>query len=384
MLGIAHRPSGGILQKGLLSLRVVGLAIAAALLFAGSASAAGTDPAEGPISAEAQGPPGAEASKPLPNAPASPGDIGVGLPAAPEGSSAGVPLPAAPEVSLPPAPEVGGGEGPASTPVGPEQSPVSGPEPSPPKAGEGPPSPPSPEVPSPGASGSPPPQTGAEGTPAEAIAQQTPESSLSPTAIVDMPVALQHAETHDGPGALSAAAGPGGPGGPAGSPEVASTVASAAEIPTAFDRGPVSVGAPAALTSAERAGGFSCELAAFGGHLTANCSAGWLGAQRLPVQSSVGLATAEASLVAAASPPAGGGHGGSGGGSAPVSPTPGPPPAPSGASGSAAGASGLALSGFLTLAGLLLLGAPRATRRLRLSCEPWLTACFVLIPERPG
>jgi hypothetical protein len=379
MLGIAHRPSGGILQKGLLSLRVVGLAIAAALLFAGSASAAGTDPAEGPISAEAQGPPGVEApNAPLPGTPASPGEIGVSLPAVPGGSSAGVPLPAAPEASLPPAP--GGGEGPASTPQ-PEQSPVSGSDPPPPKAGEGPPSPPSPEVPSPVASGSPAPQKGAEGMPAEAIAQQTPESSLSPTAIVGSGVALQHAETHDGPGALAA---PAGPGGPTGSPEVASTVAGAAEIPTAFDRGAVSVGAPAALTSAERAGGFSCELAALGGHLTANCSAGWLGAQRLPMQASAGLDIAEASLVAAAGPPAGGGHGGSGGRSAPVSPTPSPPPAPSGASGSAAGASGLALSGFLTLAGLLLLGAPRATRRLRLSFEPWLTACFVLIPERPG
>jgi len=40
--------------------------------------------------------------------------------------------------------------------------------------------------------------------------------------------------------------------------------------------------------------------------------------------------------------------------------------------------------GFLTLIGLLLLAAPRAMRRLRLSCEPWLTAFFVLIPERPG
>jgi hypothetical protein len=48
------------------------------------------------------------------------------------------------------------------------------------------------------------------------------------------------------------------------------------------------------------------------------------------------------------------------------------------------GGSGMGLSTFLTLAGLLLLGAPRAMRRLRLSCEPWLTACFVLIPERPG
>jgi hypothetical protein len=31
----------------------------------------------------------------------------------------------------------------------------------------------------------------------------------------------------------------------------------------------------------------------------------------------------------------------------------------------------------------LLLGAPRVLRRLRLSCEPWLAGCFVLVPERP-
>jgi hypothetical protein len=49
-----------------------------------------------------------------------------------------------------------------------------------------------------------------------------------------------------------------------------------------------------------------------------------------------------------------------------------------------ASGSGTALSIFLTLAGLLLMAAPRAMRRLRLSCQPWLTACFVLIPERPG
>jgi len=60
-----------------------------------------------------------------------------------------------------------------------------------------------------------------------------------------------------------------------------------------------------------------------------------------------------------------------------------PIPAPSGASGSAA-ASGFAVSIFLTLAGLVLLAAPRAMRRLRLPREPWLQARFVLIPERPG
>ncbi|MCW3034427.1 MAG: hypothetical protein JWM60_2772, partial [Solirubrobacterales bacterium] len=67
--------------------------------------------------------------------------------------------------------------------------------------------------------------------------------------------------------------------------------------------------------------------------------------------------------------------------------TPSPGPAPGGAAGGvAAGGSGgaVGLSGFLTLAGLLLLAAPRALRRLRLSCRPYLTAFFVLIPERPG
>jgi hypothetical protein len=71
------------------------------------------------------------------------------------------------------------------------------------------------------------------------------------------------------------------------------------------------------------------------------------------------------------------------GGRPPGGPAPGP--APSGTSGgAAAGGSGVAFSGFVTLAGLLLLAAPRALRRLRLSFRPWLTAFFVLIPERPG
>jgi hypothetical protein len=65
-----------------------------------------------------------------------------------------------------------------------------------------------------------------------------------------------------------------------------------------------------------------------------------------------------------------------------VSPVPGP--GPGGGSGSSAmGGSGLGMAAFVTLAGLLLLAAPRAMYRLRLSSRPWLTAFFVLIPERP-
>jgi hypothetical protein len=80
---------------------------------------------------------------------------------------------------------------------------------------------------------------------------------------------------------------------------------------------------------------------------------------------------------------AGGRSGNSPGGSGPIAPQPGP--APGGAFGGAAGGgSGIALSGFPTYAGHLLLGAPLAMRRLRLSFQPWLTAFFVLIPERPG
>ncbi len=141
------------------------------------------------------------------------------------------------------------------------------------------------------------------------------------------------------------------------------------------------------LTAAQRAGALSCELSALGGSATDNCTVGWLGEKRfLGGSSTVGFARVDGSLAAAMTGtlPPGGGHGGSAVGNAPVSPAPGP--APGGASGGAAvgGASGLAPSAFLSLAGLLLLAGPRAMRRLRLSSRPWLTACFVLIPERPG
>jgi hypothetical protein len=143
--------------------------------------------------------------------------------------------------------------------------------------------------------------------------------------------------------------------------------------------------ARAGMTSAQRAGDFSCELSQLGGHLTDNCAAGWLGAPRFVSVAPTGLVTIASSLVATtiAGSTSQGGHGGSAVSSPPIGSAPGP--APGGAAGAATGASGgtAPLSTFLTLAGLLLLGAPRVLRRLRLSCEPWLAGCFVLVPERP-
>jgi hypothetical protein len=147
----------------------------------------------------------------------------------------------------------------------------------------------------------------------------------------------------------------------------------------------VAVGARAAMTAARQAGPLGCELAALGARTSDNCTVGWLGGKR--VLASILISSPAVSVLAAEAVGFSGerGHGDSAMGNAPISPAPGP--APGGASGASVGGGapgGVALSIFLTLAGLLLLGGPRAMRRLRLSCEPWLTACFVLIPERPG
>jgi hypothetical protein len=128
-----------------------------------------------------------------------------------------------------------------------------------------------------------------------------------------------------------------------------------------------------------------CELSALGGPEAGGCAGGWLGAANGLAQAPVALVSDAAALTPASIGSSGDdGPGGVAGGGHPLVPSPGP--APGGASGGvAAGGSGsVGLSGFLTLAGLLLLAAPRAMRRLRLSCRPWLTAFFVLIPERPG
>jgi hypothetical protein len=139
------------------------------------------------------------------------------------------------------------------------------------------------------------------------------------------------------------------------------------------------------MATRQSSGGLGCALSALEGPMSRNCAAGLLATPSLLRGSAAALASAAnpwARTVAGA--PAEGGHGNSGvGGSRPSAPA--PAPAPSGAAGgSAAGGPGLALSAFLTLAGLLLLSAPRALCRLRLACRPWLTAFFVLIPERPG
>jgi hypothetical protein len=68
----------------------------------------------------------------------------------------------------------------------------------------------------------------------------------------------------------------------------------------------------------------------------------------------------------------------------PVAPSENAPPSPGGASPATAAGTGFGLSISLILAGLLMLAAPWAKRRLGLASEPWRLAPFVLIPERPG
>ena len=137
----------------------------------------------------------------------------------------------------------------------------------------------------------------------------------------------------------------------------------------------------------QRARQTRCELSVLGGPGASGCSGGWMSAVSATGSTSDSIVTVAAVLGAtnlgSNEPTDPGGTAADGG--RPVTPEPGP--APSGAGGgAAAGGSGggVGLSGFLTLAGLLLLAAPRALRRLRLFCLPFLTAFFVLIPERPG
>jgi hypothetical protein len=139
--------------------------------------------------------------------------------------------------------------------------------------------------------------------------------------------------------------------------------------------------------ASKQAGRFSCELSALGGSSTDNCTAGWLTSSPVtvvPPATSAAVAAVSSLVVApvGSTSPADSARSGFIASGPPLTPPPGP--APSGASGVAGvGSSGAGVSIFLTLAGLLLLGAPRAIRRLRFSFEPWLAGCFVLIPERP-
>jgi hypothetical protein len=63
---------------------------------------------------------------------------------------------------------------------------------------------------------------------------------------------------------------------------------------------------------------------------------------------------------------------------------PSPAPSPGGASPATGAVAGTSIPIFLTLAGLLLLAAPRVRRVLRLLGESWRLSPLALIPERPG
>jgi hypothetical protein len=144
---------------------------------------------------------------------------------------------------------------------------------------------------------------------------------------------------------------------------------------------PVPVGALAGLTAAQRAGELTCELSGLTERLSERCSADLLSSASLLAV--VPGEPAQEVSRARKSTHAGGGYSEPAGGGRSVMPPPGP--APGGSFGGSAGAgSGAALSGSFTHMGLFIFAAPCSMHRLRLSCRPWRTAFFVLIPERPG
>jgi hypothetical protein len=395
MLGIAHNPSTRTVYKVALCLRLVALAMLGALVLAASAQAADEAPAGGVSSTEAPSTPlapeagGSGAiSEELPGVstpPLVPGEAqeAVSTPVAAEKTPEAVSTPVAAEktpetVSTPVAAEKAPET--VSTPVTPEKAPVSDPAPENPQApeistpvlSEVLPLEKAPE--SPKIAAGPEKETGSVAVGPEKASEDPP-----PPTIADSPVTLTRSDLGYATPEIGYEAAPDVPGAlinsPTEPPTGGSLEAGAAEAAA-------SVAAVAQISNAQRAGELSCELSSLSGDMSGSCSTEWLAPQVLLSGSPAGYAAAVAALAPSAGPPGDGGHGGAAVGSPPVSPGPGP--APAGASGSSAGATGLALSGFLTLAGLLLLGAPRAMRRLRLSCQPWLTACFVLIPERPG
>src|SRR6185437_12974522 len=122
--------------------------------------------------------------------------------------------------------------------------------------------------------------------------------------------------------------------------------------------------------------GSGCALPGLGGPTAGSCAtASWMRPPGALTPGAVTLAPVAPALdgAVATTRSSGDDPGGSAGGGRPMPPSPGP--APSGASGgAAAGGAGVGLSGFIAFAVLLLLAAPRAMRRLRLACQPWLTA----------
>ncbi len=281
---------------------------------------------------------------------------------------------------------LGSGEAPAEVAESPAEPPATETQP-PPQPGEpagGDPPPSEPEAPGGPSAGSTPEGGEAVLPPtSQQSEEQAPGRAGEETAGVSSTHPTEPAATGDVRSAvLETLSGPPGP--TSGSPTSADQVAVvSAERETA--QAGTSQRSVLAIAS-RQAGRFSCELSALGGSKTDNCTAGWLASSpsiHLAAPASAAV-SAVSSLLAAGSgnSPTGGGHGGFATSGPPLSPAPGP--SPSGASGGVgATAPGAGVSIFLTLAGLLLLGAPRALRRLRRAFEPWLAGCFVLIPERP-
>jgi outer membrane biosynthesis protein TonB len=237
--------------------------------------------------------------------------------------------------------------------------------------------------------------------PAEAVEEPTPEAGpvVTPTPEPATPVVLMTEQTKEtlstsgggqvpeGLVSVSASAEEGPPGAAADAtlsetavtPSTPVSAAASQEQERSSGPAPATVAA-VRLTAAQRAADLSCQLSGLPGLPAGECATALAGEQRYPA--STATLVGVPATTGTGGPP-GGGYSGSTGASRSAAPPPGP--APSGAfGGSAAGGAGGALSGFFTLAGLLLLAGPRAMRRLRLSCRPWLTAFFVLIPERPG
>ncbi|MCW3020039.1 MAG: hypothetical protein JWN10_2347 [Solirubrobacterales bacterium] len=364
MLGRTQNPSNRTLAKGLLCAGVIAMALLLTLAAGASANAA-----------ESVVPPTASGGSTPEPTPGSTTPLPAALePASSEPASAETTTPGLPvvEVTPPPVVEV------VTPPVVPVAPVVPAPEPAPPAEAK---TPLTELVPSEATSPSKP---VAEGGPvsAEPIAATAAEAALSVAAPSTGQIA---AGLTSPPAATPQTAMP---------PDAATVEASsvllgrlAVGAAGRSPRPPSGPGAAAAaagvpvvgLSAAQRAAELSCELSGMARTVTDDCRAGWLSAQ---ISLSTPIAGFRAATGSRTGPPDDG-YGGSLGGSHPIIPA--PAPAPSGAvGGSAAGGSGVALSGFFTLAGLLLLAAPRALRRLRLSCQPWRTAFFVLIPERPG
>jgi hypothetical protein len=397
---IAPNPSIRILAKGNLCAKVALLVLLGTLLLAGSAHAAasGAEPIVEPASEVSSPSPAAEPAGET-SPPASPAEPAAEP--APEASSSTLAEPVAE-----PTPEVPLAAEPTSEASSPASAAESAAEPAPEASPPAPVADPAPEASTPEALApeasapvalapeastpvaSPPVGPSKEAKEEPAAAEPTKEAA---EVSAGKPVLEQGAESLSSSlsaASQSAAATADNPSGSVAA-EVSGAVAgpvttifpfTAEELPTTSAASSAYVAALARTIAAQRAEDFTRELGGLGASSTDTYTAGFDSPRLISATFVEELAMGTAARAGA---PAPGRSGGSPGGSSPIGPPPGP--TPSGTFGGAAGGgSGTALSGFSTFAGHLLLGAPLAMHRLRLSFQPWLTAFFVLIPERPG